>query len=121
MTVFQSNAQYRYKAIFNQVQKVTLDNGRTVEKPVPVFTRWAKYQTLTEKFRNTVVGFNETTDVIINVREIYNDPIKVGLRPDFYTVDFNGEKYRIYAVSPNQKMGGGGYHIITLRRIDQTV
>lgn len=119
MTVFQSNAQYRYRAVFNTVEQKTLPNGRTKEVNVPLFTRWAKYQTVSEKFRNTVIGFNEVTDVIINVREIKDDPIKSGIRKDFYRVDFNGETYRIYSISPNQKMGGGGYHIITLRRVEQ--
>ena len=121
MTVFQSNAQYRYRAVFNTVKKETLPNGRTKEVDTPAFTRWAKYQTVSEKFRNAVIGFNEVTDVIINVREVRNDPIRAGIRKDFYRIDFNGERYRIYSISPNQKMGGGGYHIITLRRVDQAV
>lgn len=121
MTVFQSNAQYRYKAIFNGVEQQTLPNGRTKEVEVPLFTRWAKYQTVTEKYRNTITGFNDITDIIINVREIPKDPLKAGIHKEFYTVNFNGEKFRLYSISPNQKMGGGGYHIITLRRIDQAV
>lgn len=121
MTVFQDNSQYKYRATFKTMKQVELENGRTVTKPVVNFRRWAKYQTVTQKFRNAVIGFNETTDTIINIREIHKDPIHPGMDKEIYQVEVQGVDYRIYSVLPNLRLGGQGYHIITLRKIEQAI
>lgn len=119
MTVLQDNAQYKYRVEFKKPKLVDLPNGLTQEIPETVFKRWAKYQTVTERYRNAVTGFNSTTDIIINVREIYKDPINTEMNTEVFTVTFRGRDYNIYAISPNQRIGGNGYHIITLRKVNR--
>lgn len=109
---------FRYKVPFKKPSIVELPNGDVKQDFVTEFTRHAALHTASGRYLATLDGFNRTTDIVIAIRSVFNDPIDVGMDYNVYVLTFKGLDYIIRQIDPDDKGDVSGYHLLYLRRKD---
>lgn len=117
MTLYNKDIHvFKYIIEFQTNQLVDLPNGLTDDMPVTAFKRHGAIHNATSKYLETLDGFNRTTDVVVAIKSVRNDPIAFDMDTDLYTVKFRGKSYKIRQVDSDDGSDLVGFHLIFLRR-----
>lgn len=107
---------FKYPVEFQTNQIVDLPNGLTDDVPVTIFKRHGAIHNATGKYLETLDGFNRTTDIVIAIKSVRNDPIQFDMDTTPYTIKFRGKEYKIRQLDANDGNDLVGFHLIFLRR-----